>query len=167
MNDRAAAVHLRRITPDEAFPLRFGILRRSLPPAESRYPQDHDPRTVHLGAFMDGRLVTVGSFLPDAQEDGLAEGEFRLRGMVTVPEHRGAGLGGTLLDRGVVLVARQGGRLVWCNGRTGAVGFYRRHGFGPVGEEFETPGTGPHIRFVRTITDAERMHGSEAAPQSP
>ena len=108
---------------------------------------------------MDGRLVTVGSLLPDPQEYGIAEGVFRLRGMVTVPECRGAGLGGALLDRGVTLVARQGGQLVWCNGRTGAVGFYRRHGFAPVGDEFDTPGTGPHIRFVRTITDAERMPG--------
>lgn len=150
---------IRRITADEAFPLRFGILRRSLPPAESRYPQDHDPRTIHLGAFLDGRLVTVGSLLPDPQEGSNSEDEYRLRGMVTIPDHRGAGLGGALLDRGVTLVARQGGRLVWCNGRTGAVGFYRRHGFEPVGDEFDTPGTGPHIRFVRTITDAERMPG--------
>ncbi len=156
MTGARAPIHLRRITADEAFPLRFGILRRSLPPAGSHYPQDQDPLTVHLGAFLDGRLVSVGSLLPDPQEDGVAEGVFRLRGMVTVPECRGRGLGGTLLDRGVDLVARQGGRLVWCNGRTGAMDFYRRHGFEPVGEEFETPGTGPHFRFVRTIADAER-----------
>ena len=160
MTGTGTPTHLRRITADEAFPLRFGILRRSLPPAGSHYPQDHDPRTVHMGVFRGGRLVSVGSLLPDPQEDGIAEGVFRLRGMVTVPDCRGAGLGGALLDRGVALVARQGGRLVWCNGRTGAMGFYRRHGFEPVGEEFETPGTGPHFRFVRTITEAER-------PQSP
>ncbi len=156
MTGAQSPIHLRRITADEAFPLRFGILRRSLPPAGSHYPQDHDSRTVHLGAFLAGRLVSVGSLLPDSQENDSAAAEFRLRGMVTVPECRGRGLGGALLDRGVELVARRGGRLVWCNGRTGAMGFYRRHGFEPVGDEFETPGTGPHYRFVRTITDAER-----------
>ncbi len=154
-----APAHLRRITPDEAFPLRFGILRRSLPPADSHYPQDHDPRTVHVGALVDGRLVSVASLLPDPQEDGDADGVFRLRGMVTVPDRRGSGLGGAILDRGVAMVARQGGRLVWCNGRTGALDFYRRHGFAPVGEEFETPGTGPHYRFVRPIADSERSSG--------
>lgn len=148
---------LRRITADEAFPLRFGILRRSLPPVDSRYPQDDDPASIHLGAMLDGRLVSVGSFLPDPQEDGITEGVFRLRGMVTVPDCRGQGLGGRLLDHGVTLVARQSGILVWCNGRTGAVPFYRRHGFEPVGEEFETPGTGPHFRFVRSIADADRV----------
>lgn len=156
MTGTTAPFHLRRITVAEAFPLRFGILRRSLPPAESRYPQDHDAQTVHIGAFLDGRLVSVGSLLPDPQEDGIAEGVFRLRGMVTVPDFRGLGVGGALLDRGVEMVAGQGGRLVWCNGRTAAMEFYRRHGFEPVGEEFETPGTGPHYRFVRTITDAAR-----------
>ncbi len=152
----AAPVHLRRILADEAFPLRFGTLRRALPPAGSRYPQDDDPLTIHLGVFLEGRLVCVGSFLPDAQEGDDIEGAFRLRGMVTLPDYRGQGLGGTLLDRGVALVARQGGREVWCNGRTDAMDFYRRHGFEPVGEEFETPGTGPHYRFVRTISHAER-----------
>lgn len=151
-----APVHLRRITADEAFPLRFGILRRALPPAGSRYSQDDDPRTVHLGVFQDGRLVSVGSFLPDPREDGPADDAYRLRGMVTLPDCRGRGLGGALLDYGVALVALRGGREVWCNGRTGAIAFYRRHGFEPVGEEFETPGTGPHYRFVRAITDAER-----------
>ena len=160
MTGPRAPIHLRRITADEAFPLRFGILRRALPPADSRYPQDHDPRTVHLGAFSDGRLVSVGSLLPDPQEDGITEGVFRLRGMVTVPERRGRGLGGALLDRGVDLVARQGGRLVWCNGRTDAMEFYRRHGFEPTGEEFETPGTGPHFRFVHMIAGPGK-------PQSP
>lgn len=152
----AAPSRLRRITADEAFPLRFGILRRSLPPAESHYRRDDDPASVHLGVFVDGRLVSVGSLLPDPQEDGVTEGVFRLRGMVTVPECRGRGLGGMLLDHGVALVARQGGRLIWCNGRTGAVPFYERHGFSPVGEEFETPGTGPHFRFVRPIIEADR-----------
>ena len=160
MTGATASIHLRRIVTDEAFPLRFGILRRALPPAGSRYPQDDDPRTVHLGAFLGGRLVCVGSFLPDAREDGPADGAYRLRGMVTLPDYRGQGLGGALLDRGVTLVARKGAREVWCNGRTDAMDFYRRHGFEPVGEEFETPGTGPHFRFVRTIGDTER-------PQSP
>lgn len=156
MTASAVPARLRRIVASEAFPLRFGILRRALSPAESHYPQDDDPRTVHLGAFLDGRLVSVGSLLPESQDGFAADGEYRLRGMVTVPDCRGRGLGGALLDLGVSLVSRRGGRLIWCNGRSGAMAFYRRHGFEPVGEEFETPGTGPHYRFVRTITGAER-----------
>lgn len=148
---------IRRITADEAFPLRFGVLRRSLPPAQSHYPQDADPRTVILGAFVHGRLVSVGSFLPEPQEDGIANGVYRLRGMVTVLEFRGQGLGGALLGHGIALLARQGGRVLWCNGRTGAIGFYRRHGFTPVGDEFETPGTGPHYRFVRQLAEADAI----------
>lgn len=157
MSEAPSPARIRRITADEAFPLRFGVLRRALPPDQSRYPQDADPRTVNLGAFIHGRLVSVGSFLPEPQEDGIADGVYRLRGMVTVPEFRGLGLGGELLEQGVAQLARQGGRVLWCNGRTGAIGFYRRHGFSPVGDEFVTPGTGPHCRFVRRITDVDAV----------
>ena len=168
MSGRPAEARIRRITAEDAFPLRFGVLRRALPPAESRYPRDDDPRTVHLGAFIDGRLVAVGSFLPEPPEDSRVEDAYRLRGMVTMPDYRGRGIGGVLLDRGVAEVARTGARMVWCNGRTGALSFYRRHGFAPVGEVFETPATGPHYRFVRPLppdrADQSPYSASSASP---
>ncbi|NNG03374.1 MAG: GNAT family N-acetyltransferase [Inquilinus sp.] len=140
-----------RISADTAFPLRANILRAALPPEESRYPQDDWPETLHIGGFLDDRLVCVASFLPEAQEPGEPSGAFRLRGMVTVPEYRGRGIGGAVLDRGIADLIAAGARLLWCNGRTGAVEFYARHGFRRVGEEFETPGTGPHYRFLRPL----------------
>ena len=41
--------------------------------------------------------------------------------------------------------------VVWCNGRTGAQGFYQRQRFSPIGDLFETPGTGPHYVFWRRV----------------
>ncbi|EST36322.1 hypothetical protein N566_16465, partial [Streptomycetaceae bacterium MP113-05] len=45
----------------------------------------------------------------------------------------------------------RGARLMWCNGRTGARGFYERHGYEAVGEEFVIEGVGPHYVFARRL----------------
>ncbi len=70
---------------------------------------------------------------------------WRLRGMATDADVRGAGFGADLLGAGVAHVATTGGRELWCNARVAAVGFYRRAGFEVVSEEFEVPGIGLHV----------------------
>lgn len=41
--------------------------------------------------------------------------------------------------------------LLWCNGRTRALGFYARLGFTAVGEEFVVPHSGPHYVLARPV----------------
>ena len=50
---------------------------------------------------------------------------WRLRGMATVPELRSTGVGSAVLTAGLTAVREAGGDLVWCNGRTEAMVFYR------------------------------------------
>jgi GNAT superfamily N-acetyltransferase len=71
--------------------------------------------------------------------------------MATVPEHRGAGIGGQLLERCVAHARERGGTVVWLNGRLPARGFYERHGFVATGDVFEPPNLGPHLRFTRAV----------------
>lgn len=40
---------------------------------------------------------------------------------------------------------------MWCNGRTVARGFYERHGYEAVGDEFVIEGVGPHHVFLRKL----------------
>lgn len=142
-------IALRRISADEAFPLRAFVLRPNLPPEGSRYPQDEHPATRILGAFQGDRLVGTISLLPEDQDDRPGPpDQHRIRGMVVVDDLRGAGVGSRLLSAGIAECRALGRSLVWCNGRTPALAFYRRHGFEPVGEEFDSPGTGPHYRLV-------------------
>jgi hypothetical protein len=87
-------------------------------------------------------IISCVSFFPEtppdfAQRSGTAG--WRFRGMATVAEHRNRGVGGELLEAGVAEVRARGGTVVWCNGRTGAADFYRRHGFVSRGEEFDPP----------------------------
>ncbi|TPW08355.1 MAG: acetyltransferase, partial [bacterium] len=82
--------------------------------------------------------------------------DWRLRGMATLPEARGTGLGGALLEACLDHIARNGGTRLWCNARTTAAGFYVRYSFNIHGEAFDLPGIGPHYRMSRLISPARR-----------
>jgi len=64
--------------------------------------------------------------------------------MASLPEVRGQGYGAAALRYGIAEIRRRAGRLLWCNARSGAVGFYETLGFSIVGDEFEIPPIGPH-----------------------
>jgi GNAT superfamily N-acetyltransferase len=79
--------------------------------------------------------------------------------MATLPEHRGRGLGGELLERCVDHARRRGATVVWLNGRTGAISFYERHGFAGDGVTFEVTGLGPHVRLRRWLAEGDAALG--------
>lgn len=131
-------------------PLRHAVLRPGLPASASAYPQDEDPRTLHLAAYDDaGAVVGCATFFP---EDLDGEAAWRLRGMATAPAARGQGYAAELLARGLAELREREVTLIWCNARTPAVGFYERFGFLRRGREFELPALGPHYLLVRFIS---------------
>ena len=144
------------ITAEEAFPLRRHHLRPQLPASRSRYAGDDHPASVHAGAFADSgsseELVGVVSFLPRNQSGELTTREYQLNGMVTLPSVRNQGVGTRLADFGIARLVELGATRVWCNGRTPSRSFYERLGFRVVGDEFITPGTGPHYRFIKDLS---------------
>jgi len=140
----AEPVLIRPISAEETRPLRHRFLRPSQAFDDTAYPGDHDAGTVHLGAFDGERLVGIASLYREDRAGGPSPG-WRLRGMATDADVRGAGFGAELLIAGVAHVATTGGGELWCNARVAAVGFYRRAGFEVVSEEFEVPGIGLHV----------------------
>jgi predicted GNAT family N-acyltransferase len=110
---------------------------------------------VHLAAVdEDGRVVGACVLLPRPyplrpEEDGA----WQLRGMATAPELRGQGIGAAVVAQALIEVGTRGGRLLWCEARTGAVAFYRRHGFVVDGPEFEHAETGiAHFHMSRAVS---------------
>jgi GNAT superfamily N-acetyltransferase len=139
------------IAAADTLAVRQPVLRPGRPPEDARYAGDDDADSLHLGAFVDGRLVAVATIIrqPPPSEDD--PGAWRIRGMATLPNHRGRGLGARLLA-GLLEHARGNrGRSVWCTARIGAVSLYRRAGFEPAGTPFEIPGIGPHLLLRRTL----------------
>ena len=149
-------ISIRSITASEAFPMRRFLLRPMLAANASRYGEDDHPLAIHLGAFADlgygDEMVGVVSFLPRTEQGEPSNDTYQIKGMVTLPAVRDQGIGAKLAGHGIALLVERGSASVWCNGRTPARSFYERLGFRAVGEEFSTPGTGPHYRFVRDLS---------------
>jgi GNAT superfamily N-acetyltransferase len=145
-------MEIRKISADEAQPLRAAILRPGVPFEASVYPLDYNAESMHMGAFEDNELVTVASIFhepPPGEENPEA---YRLRGMVTLPEKQRRGYGRAVLLRCIAHIARQHGTLLWCNARIDAVDFYRTLQFETEGAEQKTErGTG-FMRMKRAVT---------------
>lgn len=139
------------VDPFRARPLRRQVLRPNQPEEASDYPGDADYLAVHLGVFHDGAVVAAGSLFP---EEG-----WRIRGMATLPEHRGEGLGRAVLEGLLEAAAARGGGRVWCNARTTVTDFYARFGFVPEGGEFEIEGIGPHLTVATEVPSSVAAGG--------
>ena len=136
-----------RVEAARILPLRRAVLRPTLSVEESSYAEDDLPSTVHLASVDDaGTVVGCVTVFPSP-----LDGEptaWRLRGMATDPSVRSTGVGASLLAEACAAVAGSGARLLWCNARETAEGFYVRYGFEPVGDLFDVPHLGPH-RFMQ------------------
>ncbi len=75
----------------------------------------------------------------------------QLRGMAIDTAFQRQGVGHELLLEAERIVAAKGINLIWANCRTPAVGFYRKHGWTAISEEFEIPTAGPHVKMIRTL----------------
>lgn len=78
-----------------------------------------------------GNVVATGRINDDGQ----------IGRMAILPLHRGKGLGSELLNNLIQIASRKSINRVWLNAQTSVKVFYAKHGFEPVGEEFEESGS--------------------------
>ena len=151
MSGEARAL-VRPIAAAATRPLRQRVLRPHQQAHELVFPGDEDAASFHAGAFdARGELVGVATIVPEALAGHEPRGAWRVRGMATLPERRGQGVGAALLDACLAHARKQGGALAWCHARSSARGFYERHGFATEGDEFELPAIGPHWVMLRSL----------------
>lgn len=157
-------MNLRIVEADAATtrPLRRAALRPSWP-LDAPMHGDEAADAVHLAAYAasrDGTEELVGAclLLPRPYRgDPDRPGAWQLRGMATAAAHRNQGIGSAVLATAVNLVRSRGGRLLWCEARTTAVPFYRRHGFTVDGPEFLHAESGlPHHLMSRSVSENMR-----------
>src|ERR1700744_340888 len=138
------------IQQDDLLSIRNEVLREGkLTLDECRWPSDDIPGTFHLGYFVGNRLLSIASFHPQPYGDFHGVG-YQLRGMATIEESRGQGLGNKLLNFGLTYLRGQGANYLWCNARKTARKFYSDMGFETISEEFEVPVIGPHyVMYIK------------------
>lgn len=165
-----ASYDVRAVEASALWALRQRVLRPHQTIDQMRYPGDDDPDTAHFAAFApgEGAPAAIVSLYRAPLRDGppravlsgdwalVAQGQdaWQFRAMASAPEHRGRGAGAAVLAGLIAHARARGGKLLWCNARLGAVGFYERFGMGVVGERFEIPQIGPHVVMVLALDRA-------------
>jgi len=126
---------------------------------ECAYPEvdgkDLLPGTEHVwhvgdGAPREGEQVAVAAALRVLEQPGGSRAPRRVGRVVTAPDARGRGLAGVLLDD---VVARHGDADLVLDAQSHLAGWYGRHGFEVVGDEFLEDGI-PHVPMRRRGTGA-------------
>lgn len=145
-------VSLKEISAEATRPLRHSILRPNQTLADCVYPGDDDTHSFHIGAFDNDQLICVASFFPQHTDRLDEKLQYRLRGMGTVPEYRGKGIGAAVLKKGEAIAQERGYDLVWCNARTTASAYYVKQGYTAFDDEFEIEGIGPHYVMWKALT---------------
>ena len=100
---------------------------------------------------MDEILTSIVSFHPEKYGEYKGEG-FQLRGMATLEQLRGKGLGNQLVNFAIVYLKGKKANYIWCNARKKALNFYLNLGFEIISDQFEVPGIGPHHVMYLKIT---------------
>jgi predicted GNAT family N-acyltransferase len=144
-------VKVLQISATDTYPLRQEVLRKGRPFEECIFDGDEDDQTFHLGAFVEGKLVSVASFYYQRHPAFEDENQYRLRGMATLVDFQGQGLSRALLRTAFPLIKQNFCSLIWCNARVSALGFYQKTGFHAHGSEFDIPTVGPHVLMWRKI----------------
>lgn len=121
-------------------PIRFEVfVREQRVPAEIEL-DDQDGVSLHAIGFMAEKAVATGRLLPDGH----------IGRMAVLKQWRGRGIGGAILAKLIGAARRRGDREVALSAQVHAVGFYRAHGFHPVGEAYIEAGI-DHQAMVRTL----------------
>ena len=136
----------------DTYPIRHKMLRPGRPIETCHFEGDDDDLTFHLGAYVDETLASVASFFLKSHPSITDEAhQYQLRGMATLPEHQRKGLSRALLKTAFPIIQNNHVKLVWCNARVEAAGFYETVGFKKVSDIFEIPDVGPHYLMVKKI----------------
>jgi len=150
------------VAPERTYALRHQVLRPHQRAEEMRAIDTGDPDELVLGACTgEGEVIGTGVVAPGAPPAILVPvaspgPAWRIRGMATRADARGAGVGQAVLEALVLHVATHGGRLVWCNARVAARRLYERAGLVAVGNVWMEPDIGPHVVMWRGIEAPER-----------
>lgn len=138
--------------------LRHRVLRAGLPVETARFDGDGDEHSLHFALFIaddQDRITEPSCCVSLMLKEYGDKPAWQLRGMATDPSLQGNGLGGALLqfaEEQIAIVPELADvRLLWCNARSPAVGFYKKNGWQVDSDEFEILTAGPHFKMVKNL----------------
>jgi GNAT superfamily N-acetyltransferase len=108
---------------------------------------DTAPAAIHLGAFLEDRLVGVGSVGPEPVPVLSRRDAWRLRGLIVLPSEQRKGIGRELVRALLARIDRQFSAMAWCYAKPKLISYYGGCGMRPTGYTYEHPVGGPTLLF--------------------
>ncbi|MGG8495707.1 GNAT family N-acetyltransferase [Tenacibaculum sp. TC6] len=140
-------ITVKKVKAKDTYSIRKEVLRKGIDlPYE--FAGDLDEESIHLGAFVEGNLVGVATFMMSTNSL-FKSNQYQLRGMATLPVVRGKGAGRKIIEFAIEVLKEKGIEVLWCNARKEATTFYEKLGFKVTGNLFMVEKVGPHyMMFV-------------------
>ena len=85
-------MNVRQISANDTYHIRGQMLRPGRDVSECVFKGDESDQTLHLGAFVEKKLVSIASFYFNQSQSFEAPNQFQLRGMAALPEFQNQGL---------------------------------------------------------------------------
>ena len=133
---------IQEISPTQTYPLRHQVLWPDEPIEFVKVPDDEEG--IHLGYFLDEKLVSVISLFVDDYKIA------RFRKFATHPDLQRKGIGSQLLKATFERAQSAGASMLWCDARLDAQPFYERFGMKPEGGIFHK-GAIPYVKMSTTL----------------
>lgn len=132
--------------------LRYKVLWPHLDgPDACQIPPDTDSDTFHIAALLNNKIVGTSTFIVDINDKFEEKNQYRLRAMATDPDVRGHGLGAKIIESALEELKSMGVKLLWCDARIIATGFYERQNFKIKGQVYQVPKIGPHKLMYKEL----------------
>ena len=142
---------VKQIQAKDCYSIRQQVLWQHKSVAECGIPIDSQEGAFHLGAFLDGELVCIGSFFKQKNPQFNQANQYRLRAMATLAHAQKKGTAKSLLEFAVQKLKIEFQDLLWCDARIIATSFYSKLGFSKKGASYEIPIIGTHFLMYKQL----------------
>lgn len=139
------------IDPEMTYEIRHSILRPNQSIEDCKYSTDYEEGAFHVGAFYEGRLISIASFCIERHPAFPIEKQYRLRAMATLEGYRKLGAGRRVVNFAENIIKERSFQLLWCKARFTAQGYYEKLGFKSHGQVFDYHPIGPHIIMYKRL----------------
>lgn len=145
-------VEIKKVDASQIRDLRYKVLWPHLDgPDACQIPPDTDDSTFHMAALVKNEVVGIATFIVDINPRFAEKNQYRLRAMATDPEMRGYGVGAELVEKAIEELKKMNVKLLWCDARLIATGFYEKQDFRIKGQVYQVPKIGPHKLMYKAL----------------
>lgn len=142
---------IKKISAEKTHAIRHPMLRQGRPIEDCVFNGDKDPKTIHLGAFIENKLVGVLSAYQKSTSAFEVKESYQIRGVAVLTTAHRKGIGRALMANIEHQLKQRKIDLIWLNARITAVDFYTTLAYQQKGKAFEIEGIGTHYCFYKIL----------------